>query len=320
MPEPTEPAALWRGRVYVLIAASLWSTSGFFAQAPFFEAWPVEQRGVLLACWRALVAGCVMLPFVRRVSWSPVMPLMLLAFVAMNFTFMSALTLTSAANAIWLQFISPVWVFVIGVFFLGESRHARDWMLISLAGAGVLMIVCFESQGAELLGVAYGLLSGVTLAGVILCLRQLRGHDAAWLIALNHLVCAAVFFPYVVAQDIWPTGIQWPMVIGFGALQMGIPYLLFAHGLKSISGHEASGIGLIEPILVPLWVYLAWSGSPGYRPPDWWTFVGGGLILIGLVLRYGGRTKRQPGSLSHEQLTSPAQSPTADSRPRPPSH
>jgi drug/metabolite transporter (DMT)-like permease len=63
---------------------------------------------------------------------------------------------------------------------------------------------------------------------------------------------------------------------------MGIPYLLFAHSLKSLSGHEASAIGLIEPILVPLWVYLAW-----HRVPDWWTFVGGALILVGLVMRYG---------------------------------
>jgi drug/metabolite transporter, DME family len=291
MAEPIEPATLWRGRIYVLLAASLWSTSGFFAQAPLFDSWPLEHRGVLLACWRALVAGCVMLPFVRRVSWSWIMPLMLLAFVAMNFTFMSALTLTTAANAIWLQFISPVWVFVVGVFFLGESRHPRDWLLITLAGAGVAMIVCFESQGADLRGVVYGLLSGVTLAGVILCLRQLRGHDAAWLIALNHLVCAALFFPYVAAQGIWPSGIQWPMLLAFGTLQMGIPYLMFAHGLKSISGHEASSIGLIEPILVPLWVYLAWSGTDGYKPPAWWTFVGGGLIFVGLILRYGPRRR-----------------------------
>jgi len=282
----------WPGRICVLLAATLWSTSGFFAQAPYFESWPVEHRGVMLAFWRAVVATCLLAPLVRRVSWSWIMPLMLASFAAMNYTFLSALTLTSAANAIWLQFISPVWVFVIGVFFLGESRHPRDWMLITLAGSGVLFIIGFESQGEAIAGVIHGLLSGVTLAGVILCLRQLREHDTAWLIVLNHAVCAVLFLPYVAAVGVWPEGVQWPLLIGFGAVQMGIPYVLFARGLRSLSGHEASGIGLIEPILVPLWVFLAWRHSESYAPPAWWTFVGGGLILTGLLLRYGPRFRR----------------------------
>ena len=44
---------------------------------------------------------------------------------------------------------------------------------------------------------------------------------------------------------------------------------------------EASGIGLIEPILVPIWVYLAWGDKPAI-----WTLVGGGFILAGLAIRY----------------------------------
>jgi drug/metabolite transporter (DMT)-like permease len=67
----------------------------------------------------------------------------------------------------------------------------------------------------------------------------------------------------------------------FGMFQMGLPYILFARGLRSIPGHEATGIGLLEPILVPLWVFLAWGDKPA-----WWTLVGGGLILIGLAVRY----------------------------------
>ena len=52
-------------------------------------------------------------------------------------------------------------------------------------------------------------------------------------------------------------------------------------GLRTIPGHEATGIALTEPLLVPVWVYLAWGDAP-----DWWTLVGGGLILVGLAIRY----------------------------------
>ena len=153
-------------------------------------------------------------------------------------------------------------------------------------------------------GIAFGLLSGVFYASVVLCIRQLRGEDAVWLIALNHTVTALVLGPYVVSHDIWPEGEQWLYLAAFGAFQIGLPYVLFARGLKSVAGHEASGIVLLEPVLVPVWVYMAWSGADGYSPPRLWTLAGGALILTGLLLRYGwlGRPGAGAASANGEEL------------------
>jgi len=73
-------------------------------------------------------------------------------------------------------------------------------------------------------------------------------------------------------------------------LQIGIPYLLFARGVSAVSSHEASGLTLLEPLLVPVWVFVAWHQSPDYTPPAVTTIVGGGLILAGLSFRYLGKT------------------------------
>ena len=64
-------------------------------------------------------------------------------------------------------------------------------------------------------------------------------------------------------------------------LMITLPYVLFARGLRSIPGHEATSIGLTEPILMPVWALLAWG-----IPIDSWTLAGGGLILTGLAVRY----------------------------------
>jgi drug/metabolite transporter (DMT)-like permease len=72
---------------------------------------------------------------------------------------------------------------------------------------------------------------------------------------------------------------------------MGLPYVLFMRGLRTVPSHEAAGIVLVEPVLVPFWVYLAWHGYPSYQPTAWWTLAGGALILAGLVLRYWGAGK-----------------------------
>lgn len=275
-----------RGRLLVVTAAVLWSTSGFFAKAPLFEGWPLEQRGVLLAFWRALFACLLLIPLVRRPRWTPGLIPMVLAFALMNYAYLTAMTLTTAANAIWLQNVAPAWVFLIGVFCFGEQVQRGDWTLVLFGGLGVGFIVFFEAQGQQLSGIVFGLLGGITYAAVILSVRQLRGQDTAWLIMLNLLVTVVVLSPFVMRQQVWPCGNQWGYLAAFGMLQLGLPYFLFARGVRCITGHEASGITLLEPILVPIWVYLAWHDQPTYQAPQWWTLVGGTFILVGLLLKY----------------------------------
>jgi drug/metabolite transporter, DME family len=296
------------GRLLILTAAVMWSTSGFFAKSPLFADWPLEAnglpvRGPLLACWRSVFAALVVLPFVRRPRWTPKLVPMVLAYAAMNYTFLAAMTLGTEANAIWLQHTAPVWVFGVGVLFFREPLHSRDGWLLTFCIAGVLLILWFEVQGQSLPGVVFGLASGLTYAGVVLSLRHLRAEDGAWLVTLNSLVTVGLFFPFVLYYDIWPGGGQTLYLAGFGIFQMGLPYLLFARGLRHISGHEASGIVLLEPILVPLWVFLAWRHAATYQSPQWWTLLGGLLILSGLLARYGGRRPR--GGSRPEQACSP---------------
>lgn len=281
----------WRARLLVLVAAILWSSSGFFAKAPDFAGWPP----LTLAFWRALFACVVLVPLVRRPQWSWKLVPMTLIFATMNIVYLTAMTRGSAANAIWLQNTGPMIVLLVGVLVFKETARGLDWVMAALSSAGIALILYYESQGAAFDAVLYGLASGVTYAGVVLSLRMLRDFESAWLTALNHMVTALVLSPFGLAplfdtsgaaSEFWPHGRQWVMLAAFGMFQMGLPYFLFARSLRIIPGHEASGIGLVEPLLVPVWVCLAW----GWREhmPAWWTMVGGGLIFSGLVLRYVG--------------------------------
>lgn len=291
MPTPESAAAdshapcIARARLLVVAAAILWSTSGFFAKAPQFADWP----GPVLAFWRAAFACVVLWPLVRRPQWSWKLIPMAATFALMNYTYLTAMAKGSAANAIWLQFTAPIWVLLAGVLLFAEKATRRDLWLLVLSVAGVGVILFYESRGTSLEAVLWGLASGLFYAGVVLSLRNLRSMDATWLAAVNHGVTAALLAPLALAP-LWegsrssvplPGGIQWALLAGFGILQMGLPYVLFTRGLRSIPSHEGANIGLLEPLLVPVWVYLAWGD-----PPAWWTLVGGGLILVGLLLRY----------------------------------
>jgi DME family drug/metabolite transporter len=274
-----------KARLLAFVASLMWSTSGFFAKSPYFVGWP----GPVLAFWRAVFACSILWPMVRRprLAWQLVP--MTLFFAGLNYTYLTSMVMGSAANAIWLQCTAPVWVLLVGVFVFGERAIARDWLMVAFAMMGVGVIIYFESRGVALAAVGWGLASGVMYAGVVLSLRQLRGLDPVWLAAVNHLGTAIVLLPFVLVSDVpFPSGMQWPFLAGFGILQMAVPYVLFTYALKRIAGHEATGIGLIEPLLVPLWAYLAWGDRPA-----WWTLVGGSFILAGLVVRYLAPSRRR---------------------------
>jgi drug/metabolite transporter (DMT)-like permease len=279
-------------RLLILLAALLWSTSGFFAKATIFSDWPTDgllpPRGLLLAFWRAAFATLVLLPMVKRprLSWK-LLP-MALVFAVMNVVYLSAMVRTTAANAIWLQNTAPLVVFAVGTTLLGDPVHRRDGWQMLLIAAGLAFILSFEltrtpeSGTSSTSGVVLALASGVAYAGVVLALRWLRDEDAAWLIVVNHAVTAAVLLPFVVSRPEYiPTWPQLGVLTAFGTLQMGIPYFLFARAVRVLPGHEAAGIVLLEPILTPLWVWLAWNDVP-----SWWTGVGAAFILAGLLVRY----------------------------------
>jgi drug/metabolite transporter (DMT)-like permease len=274
-----DSSTIWRARLLVVASAMLWSTSGFFVKAPYFQNWP----GHTLAFWRAAFACVILWPFVRQPRWNWRLVPMTLMFAGMNYAYLTSMATGSAANAIWLQCTGQVWVLLIGVFIFKERAVWRDWLFVGFAAAGVAVILHYESRGVAFEAVLWGLASGALYGGIVLALRQLRDLDPVWLAAMNHLVTAVALAPFAFTSGYFPSGIQWLLLAVFGMVQMGLPYVLFAHALRRIPGHEALGIGMIEPILVPAWVYLAWGD-----PPAWWTLVGGGFILAGLALRYLG--------------------------------
>ena len=255
-----------------------------FAKAPIFEDWSDGRRGPLLAFWRAVFAAMLLLPFVRRPRWRPGLVPLAFSFTLMNVTYLTAMALTTAANSIWLQSTAPWWVFLMAVFIFREPLVRKDLVPMAFGMLGVGLIVCMEfahSRGLNGIGVLAGLMSGLSYAYVIVAMRALRAENPFWLVALCHVSAAAALLPLVIWIDVWPSLTQLAVLAGFGMLQMAIPYVLILKGLQAVSSQEAVAIGLVEPVLLPVWVYLAWGETPAV-----WTIVGGVLILTGLALRY----------------------------------
>jgi drug/metabolite transporter (DMT)-like permease len=287
-----------RARLFIIAAAVLWSLSGAFKSVlthptPLGLHDPPLDPGQI-AFYRVLFAGVVLVPTLRRVDFSfrPAMIGMVLTFAAMNALFMRALTLGTAANAIFLQYTAPLWVYLAGIWWLGERPDRRSTVAVAAGMLGVMVIISGSGGGERLDVIGLALGAGVAYAGVLLWLRALRGESPRWLTVLNHLGSALVLLPDAARFGL-PTAGQLVWLFLFGAVQMGLPYWLMARGLQTVNASEAAMLSLLEPILNPLWAYLV---SPAHESPPLATWIGGALILSGIAYPYWPRKKAEAKS------------------------
>jgi drug/metabolite transporter (DMT)-like permease len=73
---------------------------------------------------------------------------------------------------------------------------------------------------------------------------------------------------------------SWIGLLILGIFQLGLAYILYTYAIKHVTALEATLIPVLEPLLNPIWVFLAVGELPGP-----WTFVGGFIILFSVTGR-----------------------------------
>jgi drug/metabolite transporter (DMT)-like permease len=266
---------LRRARLFLLFAAVLWSLAGIFIK--FLSLPPLT-----IVFYRSLFASLFFAFFVRRSIAVPRVALLVsaLAYTAAISAFVSANKITTAANAIALQYTAPMFVFMIVHFLFGEKITGASWISLGLGMLGIA-VICVGSAGQpDAAGVMIALLSGLLFSIYMVSLRFLKEFNPGTLTFLNNLVCCLILLPLVGSELSLSLKEVWIVAV-MGVVQLGIPYWLFSKGLEQISVQEASLIVLIEPVLNPLWVALIVGELPSGA-----TLVGGLCIVGSLAFRY----------------------------------
>jgi drug/metabolite transporter (DMT)-like permease len=266
---------LRRARLSLLFAAVLWSLAGIFIK--FLSLPPLT-----IVFYRSLFASLFFAFFVRRSIAVPRVALLVsaLAYTAAISAFVSANKITTAANAIALQYTAPMFVFMIVHFLFGEKITGASWIALVLGMLGIA-VICVGSAGQpDAAGVMIALLSGLLFSIYMVSLRFLKEFNPGTLTFLNNLVCCLILLPLVGSELSLSLKEGWIVAV-MGVVQLGIPYWLFSKGLEQISVQEASLIVLIEPVLNPLWVALIVGELPSGA-----TLVGGLCIVGSLAFRY----------------------------------
>ncbi|MDR1796532.1 MAG: DMT family transporter [Clostridiales Family XIII bacterium] len=190
--------------------------------------------------------------------------------------FCVATTITSAANAILLQYTSPVYVAIIAFFVLHERIHWYDIAAIGgvLIGMWLLMSNAYEVNSP--VGNALAVVGGICFAVMAVALRMQKDGSPYETVLLGNIIGCIAGLPFLFLHP--PAAPALLPVVFLGVCQIGGPYLLYTKASKNAKAIDLAVLPALEPVLNPIWVFLATGENPGPR------VVIGGAILLGVVV------------------------------------
>ncbi|HYH04249.1 MAG TPA: EamA family transporter [Bacillota bacterium] len=259
---------------YIICTALLWSTSGFLIK------W-VDWNPVAIAGVRSGIAALVMAAYCRhpKFTWSSAQIGGALAYTVTVILFVIATKLTTAANAILLQYTAPVYVAVFSFWLLGERISRFDWLTIALTLGGMVLFFQDNLSLGGWWGNMAAIGSGAAFAALCLFTRKQKHESSLESLLLGNLLTALVGLPFMFQGN--PPGIQgWLALALLGIFQLGLAYILYAKAMKELTALEGILIPVIEPVLNPIWVFLLLDEVPGSK-----AVIGGLIILLAVTTR-----------------------------------
>ena len=256
-----------------MITSVLWSLGGVLLKQVHWH--PMAKAGT-----RSAIAAVVIFAWMGRprFTWSANQILGAAAYVGTVCFFVIATDLTTAANAIFLQYTAPAYVALLGARMLGERTQPRDWLCIALAVAGVAMLCRDGFSTNNMPGVVAGLASGFSMALMVIFLRREKDGSPAASLLLGNIASAVIGLPFGFGH--MPDAAEWGVLLMLGVLQLGVPYILYGLAIRRVTAIEGILLPMLEPVLNPLWVFLFLHERPGA-----WTLAGAMLVLGAMLTR-----------------------------------
>ena len=164
--------------------------------------------------------------------------------------------LTTAGNAIILQFTVPIWVMVISALVFRKKPTKLDVSAAVIVMVGVLFFFIDGIQAGNMLGNMLALISGVTYSGVFL-MNATPESDSYSSTFFGMILNMLIGLPWLIKTDFAATqSITWVVVLLMGIVQVACAFILLSTGLKTTSPIAASLISGVEPVLNPVWVAI----------------------------------------------------------------
>lgn len=262
--------------IEMLICATLWSIAGIFMKL-------LPWNGFAVAGLRSLIAGLTIAAYIlirgkriiinRRTIVTGV-------FTACVYTcFAVANKLTTAANAIVLQFTSPVFIVIFSALILKKRIRRSDALVVSFTLIGIALFFFDQLRPGYILGNFVAIAAGMFMAGMFMAVGELEGEQRFSGILIGQTLTFLVGLPFVIATRPEFTAVTTLSILILGVFQLGISYILYVESSKYCPPLACCLLGAAEPLLNPVWVLIFDGERPGV-----FALIGGVIVVVSITL------------------------------------
>ena len=271
-----------RGTLYVFVAALLYSIGGLCIKVIPWNGMSINGGRTAIAL---VVIGAYLIWRRHPLKLNRWVAVGALSVFGCNALFSMANKMTTAANAIVLQFTAPIFVLLFSILLFQKKPTRLDLVTCLLVFGGILFFFLDSLEKGNNIGNVIALLSGIAYAGVFL-MNELPGGDAISSVFWGDVLSAMTGLPFLLQEtEFSATGIG--SLIVLGVFQVGVAYILLTEGLKTTPAVTASLVSGIEPVLNPILVAVFYREFIGVM-----SFVGA-VVVVGSVIGYNVLLARQ---------------------------
>lgn len=251
----------------LIIAALLWSTGGMLIKM-------VNGHPLAISSFRTAVASLVFLSYKRfklekldKTGW-----IMAIGYACTVIFFVLATRLSTAANAIFLQFTATIWVAVFSKFILKKALRRSD--IVSMVIIFISMGLFFVNQldVTYVIGNIFGLLAGLSFASFITIASTKKEGSGIYPVIYGSLITTIIGLPFYTKAVFEPESVM--AIVLLGLFQIGLAYIIYTKSMEYVTAIDGILIPVIEPILNPVWVAITIGEIPTIFA------VLGGIIMI----------------------------------------
>lgn len=262
--------------IEMLICATLWSIAGIFMKL-------LPWNGFAVAGLRSLIAGLTIAAYIL-IKGMPIIinrrTLVTGVFTACVYTcFAVANKLTTAANAIVLQFTSPVFIVIFSALILKKRIRRSDALVVSFTLIGIALFFFDQLRPGYILGNFVAIAAGMFMAGMFMAVGELEGEQRFSGILIGQTLTFLVGLPFVIATRPEFTAVTTLSILILGVFQLGISYILYVESSKYCPPLACCLLGAAEPLLNPVWVLIFDGERPGV-----FALIGGVIVVVSITL------------------------------------
>ena len=265
-----------RAMLEMLMCAALWSIAGIFIKL-------IPWNSFVISALRSFFAGLTVLVYIRIKGYKIVInrqtliPGLLLGLVYI--AFVAANKLTTAANAIVLQFTDPIFIVIFSALFFGQRFKKRDFIAVICTFIGIGMFFLDQLSEGYLIGNFVAIFAGACLGGMFIAMGKAETQERFSAMLVGQAVAFIFGLPFIITTKPEFSVLPVLHIIILGVLQLGIPYILYGRAAEHCPPLACSLLGALEPLLNPVWVLIFDGEKPGL-----FALIGGVIVIVSVTV------------------------------------